>query len=328
MECFLLGSGGMMPMPRRRLTSVLVRTDQQDYLFDAGEGVQVSFKELGLGIKRLSVVAVSHLHADHVLGLPGLLMLRSQVDDPPPLTIVGPKGIKRFVEHVRTDLRTHITFPVEYVELDPSAAGGTALEGVAENLHWAPLNHSVPCIGFRLEEHPRPGRFHPDRAERLGLPKGPQWRLLQQGQTVTTPDGRPVRPDQVLGPTRRGRATAYVTDTRPCNGAVRLLHRVDLGFVEGMFLDEDESLAKDKKHMTVVEASAMAARARASRIVLVHISPRYQDQVRRRLRQEARTEFPSAVLGRDLDTFEVSVSDDPLHNENSAQIDGIDGATM
>ncbi len=312
MECFLLGSGGMMPMPRRRLTSVLVRTEERDILFDAGEGVQVSFKELGLGIKRLGLVAISHLHADHVLGLPGLLMLRSQVDDPPPMTIVGPKGVKRFVEHVRSDLRAHITFPIEYMELDPKQGSGTALDGPEASLQWHRLDHSVPCLGYRLVEHPRPGRFHPDKALALGVPKGPDWGRLQQGETVTIEDGREVLPEQVLGPTRRGRALAFVTDTRPCPGARQVLAGADLAFVEGMFLDEDEELARDKGHMTVVQAADMAKNANVARLVLVHISPRYQDGIRRTLQAQARTRFPGAQVGRDLAKYDIAVIDEPL----------------
>jgi len=170
MECFLLGSGGMMPMPRRRLTAVLVRTGTQDTLLDAGEGVQVSFKELGLGIKRLAVVAISHLHADHCLGLPGLMMLRGQVDEVGPLTLVGPPGLKRFVQHVRADLRCHIPYPLHFVEIPAkSRLGGLALPTPDVNIHWGRLKHSVPCVGYRLEEPPRPGRFHPESAKRLGI---------------------------------------------------------------------------------------------------------------------------------------------------------------
>lgn len=311
MECFVLGTGGMMPMPHRRLTALLVRTQNTDVLFDAGEGVQVAFKELGLGIKRLTIVAVTHLHADHCLGLPGLLMLRSQVDDPSPLTLVGPRGLKRFVSHVRSDLRAHINFPLRYVELDPRQGLGTALQEGGLSLRWAALEHTVPCVGYRLEEPDRPGRFHPDRARHLGIPEGPLWGRLQRGEEVRLPDGRTVRPDEVLGPPRRGRAIAYVTDTRPCPNAVALCREVDLAFIEGMFLDEDLELAEEKGHMTASEAARIARDADARRLVLVHVSPRYTEGQKRPMVRQARRFFQNTVAARDLEKFQVPLTDDP-----------------
>lgn len=312
MECFLLGSGGMMPMPTRRLTSVLVRTEHRDYLLDAGEGVQVSLKELGLGIKRIGVVAITHLHADHCLGLPGILMLRAQVDDPGPLTLVGPLGLKRFVTHVIRDLRCHVPYPMEFVELDPETGpGGVALPGPELDLGWAPLMHSTGCVGYRLQEHTRPGRFYPERARQLGVEEGPLWGRLQRGETVRVPGGKSVRPEQVLGPARRGRAICLVTDTRPCAGVDRLLKDADLAFLEGMFLDDASDLASDKMHMTVAEAAAAASRNGAKKLVLVHLSPRYHDAQRKDLKAEATKTFPGALVGRDLMEFRVEFAEDP-----------------
>lgn len=312
MEAFLLGSGGMMPMPGRRLTSVLVRTDRQDYLLDAGEGVQISFKELSLGIKRLAVVAISHLHADHCLGLPGLMMLRAQVDEPGPLTLIGPRGLNRFVSNVIRDLRCHIGYPYEVHELDPiSESHGEALRLPELSITWARLDHSVPCVGYRLQEHERPGRFYPERAIALGVPEGPMWGMLQRGREVTLPDGKKILPGQVMGAERRGRSIAYATDTRPCAGVERLIQGADLAFVEGMFLDDAADLAKEKGHMTVEEAALLASKAGVSSLVLVHLSPRYHNGQRSDLVKCARRTFAQAVVGRDLQSFQVSFPEDP-----------------
>jgi len=310
MQCFLLGTGGMMPMPHRRLSSVLVRTELQDYLLDAGEGIQVSFKELGLGIKRLAVVAITHLHADHCLGLPGILMLRSQVEQASGLTIVGPVGIKRFVEHVRSDLRSRITFPIRYVELRPNENTAVALKNDDITLSWAKLNHSVDCVGYRLQEPSRPGRFHPERASALGVPQGPLWGRLQHGDDVETQDGRIIRPNDVMGHTRRGRSLAFATDTRPCPGLDQTIWQADLAFVEGMFMASDKALAKEKYHMTVIEAATAAKRAQVRRLVLTHISPRYANAERRTLQDQARTVFPGAIVGRDLQDFVIPMPED------------------
>jgi ribonuclease Z len=308
MECFLLGSGGMMPMPARRLTSVLVRTEHQDYLLDAGEGVQVSLKELGLGIKRVGVVAITHLHADHCLGLPGVLMLRAQVDEPGPLTLVGPVGLERFVNHVVRDLKCHITFPMKFVEVNPAnKPGGVALAVPELEMQWAPLNHSVGCVGYRLQEHTRPGRFSPERARALKVPEGPLWGKIQRGEPVRAEDGGTVQPDQVLGPPRKGRAVCLATDTRPCPGVDRLLEDADLAFLEGMFLEDASELAADKMHMPVAEAADAARRSRVRKLVLVHISPRYSDAQRSELKACARKVFPGAVVGRDLMSFKVDL---------------------
>lgn len=310
MECFLLGSGGMMPMPRRRLTSVLVRTEATDYLFDAGEGIQVSFKELGLGIKRLSVVAITHLHADHCLGLPGLLMLRSQVEDPGPLTIIGPQGIRRFVQNVRSDLKTYVSFKLKFIEIKPDdESAGIVLSSSAEQLSWASLDHSVPCMGFRLQQKERAGKFHPQKALEQGVPEGPDWGRLQAGKVIELEDGRKVFPQDVLGPRRRGRCMAYVVDTRPCQNIEPLVRNSDIAFIEGMFAPEHLDTAKEKGHMTVDAAARQATRYGVKKLVLVHLSPRYHDSHRPALLNAARTNYPTAILGRDLDRYSISMPD-------------------
>ncbi|MCP4679834.1 MAG: ribonuclease Z, partial [Deltaproteobacteria bacterium] len=219
-------------------------------------------------------MVVTHLHADHVLGLPGILMFRAQNEAPDPLTIVGPPGIGLFIRHTLDDLHYHINFDLNFVEWS-DRAGRCAWTWNKVELKWETLNHSTFCLGYRLEEPPRPGKFHPERARELGVPEGPLFGKLQTGETVSTPDGRKIKPEDVLGPPRRGRIIAYATDTRPCSGLESLVKGADLAFVEGMFTSMHKNEAKDKKHMTAIEAAQVAAKAGAGRLVLVHISPRY-----------------------------------------------------
>jgi ribonuclease Z len=158
MDCVLLGSGGMMPMPYRFPTSLVVRHQGNLYLFDAGEGCQINLKKAKLGIKALRVVAVSHLHGDHCLGVPGLLMMRAQVPDPGPLTILGPPGIERFLSQLREVLGFFINYPIYFVEWHEGGPE-VAYEDEQVRILWGPLKHTIPCLGYRFEEHPRYGEF-------------------------------------------------------------------------------------------------------------------------------------------------------------------------
>jgi len=308
MKCVALGTGGMMPMPDRLTTSILVRHEGRMLLFDAGEGIQIALKRGGLGIKALDAVVVTHLHGDHVLGLPGVLMFRAQNQEPGPLTIIGPPGIGRFVRHNIDDLGYFMNYRIEFVEWS-DAAGGLAWSWNGLRLIWEELDHSNLCLGYRLEESARPGRFDRERASELGVPMGPLFGQLQSGEAVTTPAGRNVRPEDVLGPSRRGRVVSYVTDTRPCSGARRLLSDADLAFVEGMFMAKHVEEAKEKRHMTAAEAGEVACASRVDRLVLVHVSPRYDSEDEEILEREAREYFPGAEVAETLKVYKVPLPD-------------------
>jgi len=304
MECFLLGTGGMMPMPQRLLTSLAVRSKGRLYLFDAGEGTQLGFKKLHLGLRGFDVAAVTHLHADHCLGLPGLLMLRAQMDDPAPFTLLGPPGLERFVALIGETLEFYMNFTIDYREWSPGASP-LAYEDEHVRILWRPLKHTRFCLGYRLEERERPGKFRPEAAEALGVPKGPLWRELQRGNAVPLPSGGEVRPDQVLGPPRRGRCLSFVVDTRPVKEAVELCRNADLAFLEGMFLPEHAHHARAKGHMTVEEAASIARRAQALRAVLVHVSPRYDEGGLQELERAARKEWDRVEVGREGGVYQV-----------------------
>jgi ribonuclease Z len=304
MECVLLGSGGMMPMPYRFLTSLAVRHQGQLYLFDAGEGCQINLKKAKLGIKSLRLVAVSHLHADHCLGLPGLLMLRAQVTDPGPFTILGPPGIERFVSELREVLGFFINYPIDFVEWYEEGPE-VAYEDELVRIRWGPLEHSTLCLGYRFEEHPRPGKFRPEAAQSLGVPEGPLWGKLQRGERVVLESGITITPDQVAGPARRGRHICYAVDTRPNRSLDKLCQGVDAAFLEGMFLPEDHEEAEEKMHMTVVEAAQVAANADVHLAILVHISPRYVEKDLEKLTIASVQKFESVRIGRDLDRYSI-----------------------
>ncbi|HAA03951.1 MAG TPA: ribonuclease Z [Syntrophobacteraceae bacterium] len=308
MECVLLGTGGMMPMPDRLLTSLAVRLGGCCYLFDAGEGVQLGLKRTHLGMAGLKVIAITHLHADHCLGLLGLLMLRAQLNHPEPLTILGPPGLSQFVQQNQEILRFHINYPIHCVEWQ-SHEETTAYQDPQVRIVWRPLEHTRFCLGFRLEEHPRPGKFHPERARALKIPEGPLWGALQRGETVSLPSGPTITPSQVLGTPRRGRHICYAVDTRPCSALEKLCRAVDMAFVEGMFLPEDGRHADAKGHLTVVEAADIAHRAGARRAVLVHISPRYGEEDLPELERAAREHFSEAQVGRDFDRYLVGYAE-------------------
>jgi ribonuclease Z len=303
-DCILLGTGGMMPMPYRLLTSLAVRFNGRIYLFDAGEATQLGLKKTRLGVRGLTVLAVSHLHADHCLGIPGIMMLKSQMDDPEPLTIIGPPGIKRFIQQIHENLEFYLNFHITFVEWSPQT-GEEAYADEQVRIIWQPLEHGRFCLGYRLEEHDRPGKFKPHKAVALGIPQGVLWGKLQRGESISLENGKEITPDQVLGEPRRGRHVAYVVDTRPAKGIYRLCQDVNIAFIEGMFLPEDAEHAEAKGHLTVVDAARIAGRAGVGRAVLVHLSPRYGNEELPLLAAAARSRFAHAEIGEEFKFYQV-----------------------
>jgi ribonuclease Z len=309
MDCVLLGSGGMMPMPYRFLTSLVVRYQGQLYFFDAGEGTQINLKRAKLGIKAMRVLALSHLHGDHCLGIPGLLMMRAQTPEPGPLTILGPPGVERFVTQTHQLLEFFVNFPIRFVEWSETASE-VAYQDEMVRILWAPMKHTTFCLGYRLEEHPRPGKFNPAAARTLGVPCGPPWGKLQRGEHVTLDDGMRISPEQVMGKPRPGRHICYAVDTQPSKTLYRLCQAVDMAFLDGMFLPEHRTEADARGHMTVDNAARVASRAGARRAVLVHISPRYGEDQMEVLACAAAHRFQGAEMGRDLQIYPVSYPDE------------------
>jgi ribonuclease Z len=210
------------------------------------------------------------------------------------------------VRDVRRDLGLYINYRIQIREWrGPASDQQLAYRDEQLELHWQPLDHSVLCLGYRLQEHARPGRFDPQAAEALGVPFGPLRGELQRGRDVVTPEGRSVRPEQVLGPPRRGRRLAFATDTALTPALSSLLREADLAFLEGMFLAEHAEEAAAKKHLTVEQAASVAARAKVARLVLTHLSPRYDASELAQLQAEASRHHPAARIARDGELYTV-----------------------
>lgn len=296
-------------MPYRYLTSLVVRLQGAMYMFDAGEGTQIALKKAAIGIKNLRVLALSHLHGDHCLGIPGILMMRAQLDEPGPLTILGPPGTEAFLKEVHQALRFHLSFSLNFVEWSEEGPQEPYKDDLVR-VSWDPLSHTTFCLGFRLEEHQRPGKFRPDSARRLGIPEGPMWGELQRGGEVILENGTRVSPVQVTGSPRRGRSVCYGVDTKACKGLYRICKEVDLAFLDGMFLPQHSQEAAHKGHMTAEDAARVAYRSGARKLVLVHLSPRYREESElKALEDAARTRHPEARVGKDLTMYNIALPD-------------------
>lgn len=306
LEAFVLGCGGMMPLPYRHLTSVLVRREGDLFLFDGGEGTQVSLRRLNLKWKKINAIFVSHTHADHVTGIPGLMMLSSQVDRTEPLYIYGPPKIAEYIESSRKVLDMYINYPVIVKEITEP---GIVHSGEDYYIRAFPLKHTKTCVGYTLEELDRPGEFNPKKAIELGVPCGPLFSKLQHGQSVTTPEGKVVYPEEVMGQKRSGRKISYVTDTQYISSIANEVKGSDLLFCEGMFAEEFADQAAEKKHMTAKQAATVAKDAGVEKMALIHYSPRYTDYDLDILLAEAKTIFPNTVLSRDRMTFDIPNKD-------------------
>lgn len=293
----------MMPLPNRFLTSMLLRREGDLFLFDCGEGTQVSLRKLNLRWKKINTIFISHTHADHVTGLPGILMLSSQVDREEPMYIVGPPKIKEYVEENRRVLDMYINYDIVIREV---TSPGIVYQGEGFHVEAFWLRHTKPCLGYTLVEDDRPGVFNPQEAERLQIPKGPKWALLQKGQSVRSATGEEVKPDAVMGPNRAGRKVAYITDTVYFDGIAPQVAGSDFLVCEGMFRHELEESAREKKHLTAHQAASIARDAGGiGTLGLIHYSPRYTEYELKQLLKEARAVFPDSILTKDRLSIDI-----------------------
>lgn len=303
LDVCLLGTGGMMPLPHRFLTAALMRYNGSNLLIDCGEGTQVAIKEKGWTFKPIDVICFTHYHADHISGLPGLLLTMGNAERTNPLVMIGPKGLERVVGALRV-IAPELPFEIQYVEITEPEAD---IEINGYHIHAFRVNHNVVCYGYSIEIR-RAGRFDVERAKTAGIPQR-MWSRLQHGETITAEDGCVYTPDMVLGPERKGIKVTYCTDTRPTGMIAKCAEASDLFICEGMYAEPDKLVkAKQYKHMTFYEAAELAGRAKVSEMWLTHYSPslvRAEDYM-----TKVRETFSNAFLGKDGKSVELLFEDD------------------
>ncbi|MCJ7835317.1 ribonuclease Z [Cuneatibacter sp. NSJ-177] len=298
----LLGTGGMMPLPYRWLTSLMVRYEGSQLMIDCGEGTQIAAKEKGWSFKPIDVLCFTHYHADHISGLPGLLLTMGNAERTEPLLLIGPKGLERVVCALKT-IAPELPFPLEFLELTEREQ---EIQAGPYQIHAFRVNHNIVCYGYSISI-PRAGKFQVEKAKELGLPVQ-YWNPLQKGNSVTY-EGKTYTPDLVMGPERRGLKVTYCTDTRPTPAIVEAARSADLFICEGMYGEPGkEQKAVEHKHMTFAEAARIAKEAQPKEMWLTHFSPslnrpeEYMDDVRRI--------FPRAKAGKDGKTKELKFDEE------------------
>ena len=306
-EVFSLGTSGMMPLPGRFLTSALLRREGKCFLFDCGEGTQVSLKLLNLRWKQINSIFISHMHADHVTGLPGLLMLSSQVDREEPLYIYGPAKLADYIDANRKILDMYINYPIYVIPVQP----GVIVDEEEYYVNCFPLKHTKQCFGYSFVEKDRPGEFSVENAKALNVPMGPLWGKLQRGEDVINLDGNIVHPRDVLGEKRKGRKFSYVTDTMYFPEISDYVRSSDILLCEAMFTEDLKEDALGKKHMTAMQAATIAKEGEVETLCLQHYSPRYSDKELKLLLEEAKSIFDNTILTRDRMVFEVANHESP-----------------
>lgn len=297
LDVCLLGTGGMMPLPYRWLTALMIRFNGSQLLIDCGEGTQIAMKEKGWSFKPIDVICFTHYHGDHISGLPGLLLTMGNADRTEPLTLIGPKGLERVVNSLRV-IAPELPFELKFIEItEPEQS----FELNGYRLTAFRVRHNVICYGYTIEID-RAGKFDVQRAMEQEIPKE-YWKHLQRGENLEL-EGRKLTPDMVLGPPRKGIKLTYCTDTRPTDSIRQHAKGSDLFICEGMYGEKEKAAkAVEYKHMTFYEAAEIARDAEVKEMWLTHYSPsltrpeEYMDDVR--------AIFPHAIAGKDRMTTEL-----------------------
>jgi ribonuclease Z len=292
LSIFFAGTAGSVPSPRRGLPALLVRRGGEKLLFDCGEGTQRQLLK-SVGLADLDAVYITHFHADHWLGLPGMLKSLALREREQPLTVFAPRGLRELIASMRVAFG-RLPYELKLVELEP----GAAVQGEGYRVHAVPVRHrGAACLGYALVEDVRPGHLDPALAERLGVTPGPDFGRLQRGETVGG-----IAPEQVMGPEREGRKVVISGDTAPCDALAVAAHQADLLVHEATFMHEEAERAAETGHSTARQAAELAREAEVRLLALTHISARYAGG---EVRDEARAVFANAEAPRDFDTIDV-----------------------
>jgi len=297
LDVVFLGTAGAMPTAQRAPAALLVRRGGDRLLFDCAEGTQRQLLRSSVGLVELGEIFVTHFHADHILGLPGLFKTFSLRGRERPLEVYGPRGLVDLLGSLKRVVGK-LSYDVQVIELEP----GNVLERDGYRLATFAVSHGVPAVGWSLIEASRPGRFDVDAADALGVPSGPARGSLQRGESVTFPDGRTVNADQVLGPPRPGRKIVITGDTASAETIVEAAWGADVLVTEATFSEEERDRAQETMHQTAAQAAGVAQRANVGLLALTHLSNRYFGP---EIAREARELFPETVVPKDFDVVEI-----------------------
>ncbi len=300
-----LGTGAACPTVERNVASLAIRREGETLIFDCGEGTQRQMMRYGVGFS-FREVFLTHYHSDHILGITGLIRTMGLLDRTAPVTLYGPRGAQRILGGLLTVGIERSRFPVEVVEVKP----GDRLARDEYDLVVFDTEHRADTVGYALVEHPRLGRFDPEKARALGVPEGRLWGQIHKGETVTLPDGRKVGPDELVGAPRSGRTVVYSGDTRPTATTVQVARHADLLVHEATFGADEQARAVETGHSTAAEAAQVARDAGVRQLVLTHISARYSREAPE-LVQEARAIFANVGVARDGLEVNVPHADAP-----------------
>ena len=302
LDICLLGTGGMMPLPRRWLTSLMLRYNGKSILIDCGEGTQLAIKEQGWSFNPIDVICFTHYHADHISGLPGLLLTMGNADRTEPVTMIGPKGLSRVVSSLRV-IAPELPFDINFIELTENEQ---TIEICGLVIEAFKVNHNVLCYGYSVKLN-RQGRFMVEKAEENNIPTQ-YWSKLQKGEEIQY-EGRILTPDMVLGEERKGLHIVYCTDTRPMPIIASKGVGSDLMILEGMYGEPDKiKKAKEYKHMTFYEAAELAREADTKQMWLTHYSPsliRPEEYL-----EEVRNIFPRTIVAKDGRSIVLNFEED------------------
>jgi ribonuclease Z len=304
-----LGTSAARPTVERNVSGLALQRDGETLLFECGEGTQRQMMRYGVSFA-LSEIFFTHFHADHFLGVIGLIRTLGLQGREDPMRLYGPPGAKRVLSQAISLGVERVPFEVQVIEVKAGDVIGERGTGNRDGygIHVFKTEHGGGSVGYALREHERAGRFDPDLARAAGIPEGPLWGKLQRGEAVETPDGRTVSPDGIVGPKRSGRSVVITGDTRPCASVIDASQHADLLIHEATFGEEEMERAKDTGHSTALEAAQVALAANVRRLVLSHVSARYSISADE-LAKEAKTVFAETTVARDGMTVEVNFRD-------------------
>lgn len=305
MDLIFLGTSAGVPTRNRNMTSILLNLQQptiaEMWLFDCGEGTQHQFLHTDFHPGKLDKIFITHLHGDHLFGLPGLLCSRSMQGNVAPLTLYGPAGLREFVDTALRLSGSWTDYPLTIVEVTP----GLVFDDGRYRVTAYPLSHPVECYGYRIEEHDKPGALDAAALKADGVPPGPLFQQLKQGLSVTLADGRVIDGQRYLGPSTPGRKLAIFGDTAPCPAALELAHGVDVMVHETTLEHAMAEKANGRGHSTSVQAALLAREAGVGLLIATHVSSRYDQAGCRLLLDECRSVFPDSELAEDFRVFSL-----------------------